>query len=460
MNWIENHFVPFAAKLGSQRHLAAIRDGFVAFMPLMIAGAFAVLLNNFVLGGAPVEGEAITFGLYQFFQDSTIGEWILKLKDINGNVWFGTIAITAVFLPIAVSYNLAKSREKDGLAAALIAVASFVIILPQVATVGLPAELLEAATGAGLGETITGWGFIPVSSLGATGMFAALFVSLVATEVFCWLTGNKMLEIRMPDTVPPAVSRSFASLLPGIITLFIFAIAQFAVVQITGSGIPELIFTFIQEPISFVAQGASGLAFALIYVFFVHVLWFLGLHGPNILAGVADPIYLPALVANIDAIQAGAEATNIFTKSFFDAFVFLGGSGATLPLLLAIFVASKREDYRTIAKLSIAPGVFQINEPVMFGMPIVLNPTLLIPFVATPLVLTVISWAAMFFGLVPMTQAIIPWITPPVLSGLLVTGSFMGALLGLVNMVVAFLIYYPFVIAANKEVALEQESAK
>ncbi|MGL5548504.1 MAG: hypothetical protein ACRDD4_02205, partial [Culicoidibacterales bacterium] len=90
MNWIENHFVPFAAKLGSQRHLAAIRDGFVAFMPLMIAGAFAVLINNLILGGAPDPSSTINFGLYQFFQDSTIGEWILKLKDINGNVWYGT----------------------------------------------------------------------------------------------------------------------------------------------------------------------------------------------------------------------------------------------------------------------------------------------------------------------------------------------------------------------------------
>lgn len=440
MNWIENNFVPFAAKLGSQRHLAAIRDGFVAFMPLMIAGAFAVLINNFVLGGAPGADEAITFGLYQFFQDSTIGEWILKLKDIGGNIWFGTIAITAVFLPIAVSYNLAKGREKDGLAAALIGIASFVIILPQVATIG----------------DVVGWGFIPVASLGATGMFAALFVSIIATELFCWLTGNKALEIRMPDTVPPAVSRSFASLLPGVITLFVFATAQFIIVQVTGSGIPELIFSFIQEPISFLAQGASGIVFALIYVFFVHVLWFLGLHGPNILAGIADPIYLPALIENIDNIQAGVAATNIFTKSFFDAFVFLGGSGATLPLLIAIFFSSKREDYRTIAKLSIAPGIFQINEPVMFGMPIVLNATLLIPFVLAPLVLTVISWAAMATGLVPVTQAIIPWITPVVLSGLLVTGSFWGAALGAVNLVVAFLIYYPFVIAANKEVAINK----
>ncbi|MGL5550077.1 MAG: PTS sugar transporter subunit IIC, partial [Culicoidibacterales bacterium] len=402
--------------------------------------------NNLILGGAPDPSSTINFGLYQFFQDSTIGEWILKLKDINGNVWYGTIAITAVFLPIAISYNLAKSREKDGLAAALIAIASFVIILPQVATVDVA------------GEMTAYWGFIPVNSIGATGMFAALFVSLTATELFCWLTGNKRLEIRMPDTVPPAVSRSFAALLPGIITLFTFGIAQFIVVEVTGTGIPELIFTFVQEPISFLAQGASGIVFALIYVFFVHVLWFLGLHGPNILAGIADPIYLPALVANIDAIQAGAEATNIFTKSFFDAFVFLGGAGATLPLLVAVFVASKREDYRTIAKLSIAPAVFQINEPVMFGMPIVLNPTLLIPFVTAPLVLTVIAWAAMAFGFVPMTQAIIPWITPPVLSGLFVTNSLMGALLGAVNLVVAFLIYYPFVVAANKEVALTEQA--
>ncbi|MGL5383122.1 MAG: PTS sugar transporter subunit IIC [Culicoidibacterales bacterium] len=442
MNWIENHFVPFAAKLGSQRHLAAIRDGFVAFMPLMIAGAFAVLINNLILGGAPDPSSTINFGLYQFFQDSTIGEWILKLKDINGNVWYGTIAVTAIFLPIAVSYNLAKSREKDGLASALIAIAAFVIILPQVVTVG------EAEA----------WGVIPVSMIGAEGMFAALFVSLTATELFCWLTGNKRLEIRMPDTVPPAVSRSFAALLPGIITLFTFAIAQFIAVQVTGLAIPQLILMYVQEPISFLAQGASGIVFALFYVFFVHILWFLGLHGPNILAGIADPIYLPALLANIDAIQAGAEATNIFTKSFFDAFVFLGGAGATLPLLVAVFVASKREDYRTIAKLSIAPAVFQINEPVMFGMPIVLNPTLLIPFVTAPLVLTVIAWAAMAFGFVPMTQAIIPWITPPVLSGLFVTNSLMGALLGAVNLVVAFFIYYPFVIAANKEVALTEQA--
>jgi len=168
-------------------------------------------------------------------------------------------------------------------------------------------------------------------------------------------------------------------------------------------------------------------------------------------------VFVPAVIANADAIVAGLEPVNIVTKSFYDAFVNMGGSGATLALIGAILVGSKRKDYRLTAGMSAGPGLFNINESVTYGLPIVLNPLMLIPFILVPLVLTTTAYVSTAIGLVPMTSVVIPWVSPPILGGFLATaGSPMGALLSLVNLVLAFFIYLPFVRMANKAIELKE----
>jgi PTS system cellobiose-specific IIC component len=291
-------------------------------------------------------------------------------------------------------------------------------------------------------------------------MFVAIIVALVSTELFVKLSSSDKLVIKLPEGVPPAVSRSFASLFPGIISLSAFALLTiFIATASDGSNLFELVTRFVAIPIQNVADSLGS---AIIIVFFNQLLWFFGLHGSNIIGGIIEPVLLPLLNANMEAVAAGLEPTHIVTKPFLDAFVYLGGSGTTLALLVAIFIAGKRKKNREIAKLGIAPGLFNINEPVIFGLPIVLNPLLIIPFILGPVLLAIITYTAMNIGLVPVTIALVPWTFPPIIGGAIATSSIAGGILAAFNLVLAILIYVPFIIAmekleADRELEVETE---
>ncbi|WP_291569220.1 PTS sugar transporter subunit IIC [Clostridium sp. UBA4548] len=410
MDFLEKYFVPFAGKIGSQRHLVAIRDGFVAIMPLILVGSLAVLFNNF-----PIPG-------WGDFMKGIFGE---KWNSFGGTLWNGTFAIMSLLVVFTISYNLAKSYEKDGLTAGVVSFGSLLMLY------------------AGSAKD---WA-LPYGYLGAQGLFVALFVSLVATELFVKLMGNKRLVIKMPDGVPPAVGRSFAALLPSLIVLAIFGALKILLDLVGIPDIHQFIFKLIQEPL---LGLASSLPAALLVVFLVHLLWFFGLHGTNILLPITSALFLPLMEANVKAFQAGQAAENIVTSSFFDTFVYMGGAGSSICLLIAILIIGKRQENKAKAKLGIAPAAFNINEPVLFGMPLVLNPIYAIPFIFLPVLLTIISYGAIAIGLVPKTIAIVHWTMPPIISGFLATGSVMGIILQLVNICIGILVYMPFVMVAEK----------
>jgi PTS system cellobiose-specific IIC component len=410
INFLEKYFVPVAGKIGSQRHLVAIRDGFVAIMPLILVGSLAVLFNNL-----PIPGWAN-------FMKSIFGE---KWNTFGGTLWNGTFAIMSLLVVFSISYSLAKSYDKDGLRAGIVSFGALLMLY------------------AGSAKD---WA-IPYGYLGAQGLFVALFVALVATELFVKLMGNKRLVIKMPDGVPPAVGRSFAALLPSLIVLVIFGFFKIALVAIGIPDIHQFIFELIQKPL---IGLASSLPAALLVVFLVHLLWFFGLHGTNILLPITSALFLPLMEANVNAFQAGKAAEHIVTSSFFDTFVYMGGAGTSICLLIAIMIVGKREENKAKAKLGIAPAAFNINEPVLFGMPLVLNPIYVIPFILLPVILTVISYSATAIGLVPKTIAIVHWTMPPIISGFLATGSVMGVLLQLINLAIGIIVYIPFVLVAEK----------
>lgn len=422
MKWMEEKFVPVAGKIGSQRHLAAIRDGFVGIMGIVLAGTFVVLLNN------------------------TIGVWIPAIGNIlgpiNGNVWWGTLAMLGLLVTFSIGYNLAKSYDEDGLVAGLVSVAAFITTLPQA-------------------HGDAGWGYLHWGYLNAGGIFTGMIVAIVATEIFVKLT-KKGLTIKMPDTVPPAVGKSFAAIIPGFIALMFFGTLTLIIDRAGLGSLYDLIFNLIQKPLMAITQGMAAV---IIMPILMNLLWFLGVHGANIFEPIMQSVYLPALTENYDAIMAGGQAPHLITKAFFDSFVHLGGSGATLALILAIFiVVKKREEYKAVAKLSLPMGIFQINESVIYGIPIVLNPILFIPFLIIPGILSTIAYLATAAGIVPITYVQIPWITPVGIGAFMATGakgigSIIAALLALVNFAIATIIYIPFVKMAEKQ-ALDREKVK
>lgn len=407
IEFMEKYFVPFASKVGSQRHLVAIRDGFVIIMPLMILGSMAVLINNL-----PIDA-------YQDFLTSLFGGDIWK--NFGGNLWEGTFQVISLLSAFTIAYQLARSYNKDALSAGIVSVAALIILM----------EPISEGTG------------LPIMWAGAQGLFIAIITALVSTEIFVRLLGNKRLIIKMPDGVPPAVAKSFSSLFPSMITLSVFALFEVLMLAANIPDIHQSFYELIQAPIS---NLSNTLFAAILIALLIHFLWFFGLHGSNMMEPIMQAVYLPAIEANAAAYKAGEAIPYIVTKPFFDAFMYLGGTGATLALITAVFIAGRRhKHYYSISKMSTAPGLFNINEPILFGFPIVLNPILFIPFIVTPVVLTVISYTAISIGLVPETIAFIPWTTPPVIGGFLATGSWKGAALAIFNFVIAVVMYLPFI---------------
>ena len=262
---LEKYFVPYAAKFGAQRHLVAVRDGFVALMPLIIIGSFAVLINSL-----PIPG-------YADMMKSVFGEF---WKSFGGNLWNGTFAVMSLMLVFTISYNLAKSYGSDGLAAGVVSFAC----------------LLMLYTGSD-----KDWA-LPYAFLGPQGLFVAIFVALIATEILVKLMGNPKLVINMPDGVPPAVGKSFAALIPAMMVLVVFGLFKCACSAVQILNIHQVIFTAIQAPLSGLADQLSS---AIIIALLNHLLWFFGLHGSNILEPLMQSIYIPAINANMAAVQAG-----------------------------------------------------------------------------------------------------------------------------------------------------------
>src|SRR5690625_3708161 len=421
-------------------------------MPITMAGSIAVLLNVFF------RDIPTNLGWDGFV------ETVSPLIEINGFVNFGTIAILAVFFAFALGYNIAKSYEVDRLGGGLVALASFIATLPQTLEIttditGVDGTTAEAMTEAGLGlvqdgETLSlvtsQWGAIDVGYIGATGLFTALIIGLISSMIYSYLM-NKEVIITLPEGVPPAVIRAFASIIPGTIAIYTSGLIGYLAVAISGQSLSDLISTYIQIPLLGLSQGLGSV---IIITFLIQLLWFFGMHGHNVLAPIMEGVYLPALTENTAVYEATQDISQLpwlWTRGSFDAYAQMGGTGATIALIIAIFVFSKREDHRTIAKLSAPMGIFNINEPVIFGMPIVLSPTFLIPWLIVPPVTAAIAYILTAVGFIPPVYITVPWITPPGLYAYLATGgSFRAALVSLLNIGVAFAIYAPFVISANK----------
>ncbi len=419
--WMEEHFVPVAAKIGSEKHLVAVRDAFINIMPVTMAGAFATLINVFVRD-LPNE----------YLPDLGIADKMSWLIGINGNVWWGSLAILSMAFVFALGYQLSKAYKVNPLPGALVAFSSFIAITPQVAEV----------------EGNVGWGFLNWAYLDAKGLFTALLIGFISTLIYAKLM-NKNVTIKLPDSVPPAVSSAFSSIIPGILAIYASATLAFIVGSVTdGMAIGDLILKYVQMPFLGLSQGLGAV---IIVVLMVQLFWFFGLHGTNVLGAVLDGTYLTATTMNQAAAEVGDKLPFVWARGSFDAYVWMGGAGCTIALIIAVLIFSKRAEAKAVAKMSAPMGAFNINEPVVFGMPVVLNPIYFIPWVLVPVVLTVVAYLATSIGLVPPVHVPVPWVVPPVIYAWLATGgSFAAALLALVNLGIGVAIWSVFVILTNK----------
>jgi PTS system cellobiose-specific IIC component len=353
-----------------------------------------------------------------------------------------------VFAVFSIAYHLAKAYKADAFRTGFVALASYFALIPQGAEIN----------GGGA------WGWIDWSYTSSASLFMAIIVPLIAAELFIRFNKNEKLLIKLPSSVPSGVGKSFSVLIPAGLTITIFVIIGIIVEAIFKMSAFAAVTALFKPLVSAADTLASGFVLTFLNQFF----WLLGLHGPSIVGSVLEPISLNLMTENkiaFDAIAgnlANYDVHNfhIVTKTFLDTFVYMGGAGTTLGLLIAIFIVSKSKLYRSMGKACIVPGIFEINEPVMFGLPVVLNPILAIPFLVTPMLLMALSYFAIDMGLVRATVAYIPWATPPFLSGYLATlGDWRAIILQAINLAISVIIYIPFIRVADKlELANEQNT--
>lgn len=438
--WLEKHLLPVATKMGNQKHLAALRDGFIATLPVALMGAMITMFNWVIMRPDSLLGK---LNSHPWYANSVQPFWNKYFLPINGQIWWGTLAMSVIFTIVGIAYSLAKSYEVDGLTAAIIALACYLIITPQVP------DILDPKSP---------WGAISWNSFNSTAIFTGIITAMVATEIYRKVI-QKGWVIRMPEQVPPAVAKAFSAVIPGGIAMFVFGIVGAISINHFHTSIKIVIERSIQAPLTTLGQSPATMIFL---VALSQIFWFFGLHGMNIVGPILDTMYAPAIQQNLEAITVHHTAMpNVLTRNFIDVYAMHGGSGCTLALIICIFLFSKREEYKELAKLSVAPGIFQINEPITYGLPMVLNPLMFIPFILSPVITLFIAW--LFTGPIPFAGRIYiaaPWVMPPILSAFLATGgSLTATILAAITFAISIVIYAPFVIIANRQV-VETENGK
>ncbi|WP_304155329.1 PTS sugar transporter subunit IIC [Megamonas hypermegale] len=427
---IFDKFIELMGRFAEIKEVAALRDGFIFTTPFTIAGSIFLLLANL-----PIPG-------YNDFMISTFGaDWSIPLTQVSG----ATFDILGIIVVLGITYKYTEAEGCDAFSAAVLALSAFVIIMKT--------------TAIGEGGVEVG-GVIPKLWAGSNGILAAIVVGVIVSKIFCYCEKNKV-TIKMPESVPGGVQKAFAALIPAVIIFALFAIIYAVCNLLTDMTFPELVFAVIQTPLQSLTDTLGG---GIVISALPSVLFWAGIHGPNIVSGITNPMLIANALDNQQLVNAGMSLfsnpqAKIVTIQMTDIFFKSGGCGMTLGFLIAAFIKAKSAQLKSISRLSFIPGLFNVNEPIIFGLPIVFNPYLLFPFVLAPVVAFIVTYFAIFIGFMPAFSAVqVPWTTPPVLAGLIVAG-WQGAVVQIVNIIIATVIYFPFVISQDKaNLKDEQES--
>ena len=445
---------------GQNKYLNAIKNGFQNFMPATISGAVGVLWTNVLVNSQTGLGA--------------IWKPIMALEVLNpifAAMQYATISCITIGVTMLVASEIAEANGETGAYPAVLGFILWMMVTPTTfAAKDLGASYIDAkgishgfslgqfinVTGEAAKHKITADSFsysgIMSSYTGATGLFTGLIVAIVGMELYNMFRKNDALKIKMPEQVPPGVARAFEVLIPTCLTAIVVGAVGLVCQLATGAELNALIYNVIQKPLQNII-GNNLVAVCIMYVI-IMLFWCVGIHGNNMVAAVKEPIFRPLLYANTAAYTAGAAQKDIpyvMNLTMLQMFGEFGGSGVTIGLVIAILIFSKREDNRTIAGISIVPGLFNINETMTFGIPLVLNPILDIPFILTPVVTVIIGYILVSSGFCPKIVLEVPWTMPPVLFGFVATGGKpMGAVAQLIVVAVSVLVYVPFLIAYEK----------
>jgi len=401
--WLNQHIVPPLTALSENTYLSAIRAGMVSVVPLTIIGGLFMIISYL-----PVSGW-----------DKIVAPF-LPLLQIPVSATFGLLSVFACF---AIAYDLGKQFKQEAIVSATMATLVFLMIQLKV------------------GDTTEEIAF-SMDSLGSKGLFTAVLIALISVRLQKYFS-DKNLVIKLPENVPSVVYESFVSLTPLFFLVTLFWIIRF----VLGVDIDHLVQIGF-KPLIFALNTLPGI---LVYAFLVTLLWSVGINGDNAMDAIVAPIFLQYLTANVEAMVHGQPLPYITAYGFFTAFVNVGGTGATIALALVMW-NSREPGYRKVSRLSLPTQIFQINEPIFFGFPIVLNPIFMIPYILNALILTAGSFLLMQAHLINRPFVNVPWTTPPIIGHYLVSGGdWRAAVWGFASIVIAMMVYFPFAKVAERQ---------
>ena len=396
-----------ADKLFQNRYIISIKKAFTVTLPVIILGSIASLINNMPI-------DIVQAGL-----STPVGQVI---RAVNGAIWLGSTAIMAILIAWTLGYYLGNTYKMNGTLSALTSVSAYLTIC-----------------------VTTSDGGISLSQLGSSGLFGAILIAILATELY---HAFSRLKINISEDTAEEVRQMFEALFPVMLSIFSIALTNGIVLTTSGKGGDEWIYTALSHLFS--AADGGGLVGALLLVFGIHIFWFFGIHGGNVMDSIMVSAFGENLIHNASQYALNHDAFNeqldIISKGFLDTFVFMGGAGTSLCIIIAVLIIARSRYMRSIAKMGGVFALFNMNEIMLFGFPVILNPILLIPFLLTPLTITLVSWSAMSLGLVARVVTEVHWAMPPLISGYLATGGHLsGSILQVINIAAGILIYLPFI---------------
>lgn len=406
----------------NNKYIKSVSNGMVLIMTPIIVGSIFTLLTNLP-----------SKSWMNFINNNGITDYLKLPVTFTTNI----MAVLAVFL---IAYSLAEEFEADGLMAGILSLIGFLIVTP-VGQIKNDSSVIS---------------YIPFDWIGSKGLFVAIVMGLLISRIYVFFV-SKGYVIKMPDSVPSSVAKSFNTLIPGFATSII-ALCIAIIFKFTPFGsLGQMVYTCIQTPL----QGLSGTYASLLIVnLLIGLLWFFGLHGTIIVFnGIIAPLMLSLDMQNLAAYQAGQALPNIIGYEFYRSYVFCTGTGLTIGLTILMAFFAKSKQYKILGRLAIPTSIFNINEPIVFGTPIVLNPIMIIPYIGAPMICSSIAYFATAIGLVPRINGVqLPWPTPIGISGFLL-GSWKISVLQIVLVLVSLIVYYiPFKYMDKK--AYEQENAE
>ena len=399
LRFLNTHVVPALTTLSTNIYLSAVRAGMVAVVPLTIIGGLFMIVAYL-----PVAGW-----------DARVAPY-LPLLQVPVTATFGLLAVVACF---SIAYEFGKQLKQEAVVSASMATVTFLM---------LQIDVTDQA--------------FRMDGLGSKGLFTAILIALISVRVQK-LFADRNLVIKLPASVPAVVYDSFLSLTPLFFLILVFWLIRY----VAGLDINYLVQT-VFNPLVFALNTLPGI---LVYAFLVTMLWSVGINGDNAVDAIVAPIFLQYLAANVAAMTAGEPLPYVTAYGFFTTFANVGGTGATMALALVLW-NSKDPGFRKISRLSLPTQIFQINEPIFFGLPIVLNPVFMIPYVLNALILTTGTYLLMDWHVIHKPFVSIPWTTPPIIGHYLVSGGdWKAAVWGALSIAIAMIVYFPFAKAAERQ---------